>query len=104
MDYENPIEASKNWLVECGYTESEAKNLLRALRHENPETLWELAPKWIEHVGEHKKYQAGLLDLVAQGFITVTANENGEWLFELNTTGDARSREQMPAHSPSSPH
>ena len=84
---ENPIEASKEWLIECGYTEAEAKNLLRALRHENPEKLWEIAPKWIEHVGEHKKYQVGLIDLVAQGLISVTAGEQGEWLFELNENG-----------------
>ena len=84
---QNPIEASKDWLIECGYTEAEAKNLLRAIHHENPEKLWEIAPKWIEHVGEHKKYQVGLLDLVAQGLITVTADEQGEWLFDLNTNG-----------------
>lgn len=84
---QNPIEASKDWLIECGYTETEAKNLLRAIHHENPEKLWEIAPKWIEHVGEHKKYQVGLLDLVAQGLISVTAGEQGEWLFELNENG-----------------
>jgi hypothetical protein len=87
MESESPIEAGKKWLVECGYTESEAHHLLRALHHEDAETLWALAPKWIEHVGEHKKYQVGLLDLVAQGLFSVTTGKNGEWLFELNDCG-----------------
>ena len=47
----------------------------------------ELAPKWIEHVGEHKKYQHAMLDLVAQGLFSVTANESGEWCFSLNDNG-----------------
>ena len=87
MGNENPIEASKKWLVECGYTEAEAENLLRAIYHEDPGKLWELAPKWIEHVGEHKKYQHAMLDLVAQGLFSVTADESGEWCFSLNDKG-----------------
>lgn len=87
MKSTNPIEASKTWLVECGYTETEAENLLRAIYHEDPEKLWELAPKWIEHVGEHKKYQVAVIDLVAMGLVSVTADENGEWCFRLNDKG-----------------
>lgn len=37
MGNKNPIEASKKWLVECGYTEAEAENLLRAIYHEDPD-------------------------------------------------------------------
>lgn len=83
----NPIEASKRWLVECGYTEREAVNLIRAIKDEDPERLWDLAPKWFQHVGDHKRYQTLLLDLVAQGVLTVTANESGEWMFRLNDSG-----------------
>ena len=87
MQHKNPIEASKAWLMECGYTEPEAVNLISALKDESKERLWELAPKWIEHVGEHKKYQHLMLDLVAQGIISVSADENGEWMFSLNDEG-----------------
>ncbi len=83
----NPIEESRAWLVECGYSETEAENLLRAIKADSPEKLWEIAPKWIEHVGEHKRYQTQLLDLVAQGVIEVTCGEGGEWLFSLNAAG-----------------
>lgn len=92
MKTENPIEESKKWLVECGYTAAEAENLLRAIRHSIPEKLWEIAPKWIEHVGEHKRYQHGMLDLVAQGIISVTADDDGEWIFQLNDKGLAVGR------------
>lgn len=51
----NPIEESRTWLVECGYSETEAENLLRAIKADSPEKLWEIAPKWIEHVGWMRK-------------------------------------------------
>ncbi len=80
----NPIKESINYLTECGYTEEAAKNLISALQTDDPETLWALAPKWIEHVGEHKKYQHCVLDLIAMGLMTVSADDQGDWLFKLD--------------------
>ena len=83
----NPITASIKYLVECGYTKEEAKNLMQAVQDESPERLLEIAPKWIEHVGEHKRYQEGLLGLIAKGCMTVTMGSDGEWMFRLNDAG-----------------
>ena len=83
---QNPIDASVKWLVECGYTNDQARNLVSAIKDKSKDRLWELAPKWIEHVGEHKKYQE-FLDTVALGIIEVTADENGEWCMALNEDG-----------------
>lgn len=83
---QNPIDASVEWLVECGYTHDQAQNLVRAIKDKSKDRLWELAPKWIHHVGEHKKYQE-LLDTVALGILDVTADENGEWYMALNEDG-----------------
>jgi hypothetical protein len=80
----NPIEESIEYLINCGYTEDQAKNLISALQADTPEILWDIAPKWIEHVGEHKKYQHCILDLVAMQMMTVSLDEKGEWLFRLN--------------------
>ena len=87
MTKENPVEASIKWLIECGYTETEAENLVTAIQDASKEMLWELAPKWVQHVGDHKRYQTCMLDLVAKGIIKVTANADGEWLFQLNDDG-----------------
>jgi hypothetical protein len=97
---ENPIEASKGWLVDCGYSKKEAENLLRAIYHDDPEKLWELAPKWIEYVGEHKRYQIQLLDLVATGLMRVTARDDGEWLFSLNDKGLEVGRQMFGGSTP----
>lgn len=83
---QNPIDASVEWLVGCGYTHDQAQNLVRAIKDKSKDRLLELAPKWIEHVGEHKKYQE-LLDTIALGIIDVTADENGKWCMALNEDG-----------------
>ncbi len=83
-DESNPITASKAWLVEQGWLEDEAANLVSALKANSPERLWELAPKWIEHVGEARKYMA-LLECVALGIIDVSQDSEDEgWLFKLS--------------------
>ena len=84
---DNPITESIDYLVECGWTKDQAINLLKAIHsHITDEHLWEIAPRWIEHCGECKKYVDGLLGTVATGLVNVTENENG-WLFSLNEKG-----------------
>ncbi|MGC8703671.1 MAG: hypothetical protein ACP5RV_12195 [Thiomonas sp.] len=81
----NPVEIAIKYLQDCGYTEQEAENLLRAPQHESPDELAAMMDEWIEHVGEHKKYQTCMLDLVAMGVISVRGrDENGQWLFSLD--------------------
>lgn len=83
-DESNPITASKAWLVEQGWEAQEAANLVSALKAKSPDRLWELAPRWIEHVGEAKKYMA-LLECVALGIIDVSQDSEDEgWLFKLS--------------------
>jgi hypothetical protein len=84
---ENPIESSIKYLVDSGWTEDQAKNLIRALKDKDPERLWELAPKWIQHCGETKFYVHGMLESVAMGLIDVTKGEKDDWLFALNDEG-----------------
>ena len=52
---------------------------------DTPEQLWEIAPKWIEHCGEAKRYMTAILELVAMGLLTVTANDEGEWMMSLSS-------------------
>ena len=84
---ENPIEASIDYLIDCGWTEKEAKNLLRAVHDKDGERLWEVAPQWIEHCGECMKYVKGMLGTVATGLVKVRKSDEGEWLFSLNDKG-----------------
>lgn len=81
----NPVEAAMAYLQDCGYTEQEAENLLRAPKADSPEALAATLDAWVEHVGEHKRYQTTLLDLVAMGCINVERSDEGEWLFALRT-------------------
>lgn len=84
---ENPIQASVDYLVDCGWTEQEAKNLIRAIHDKDPERLWEVAPLWIEHCGECMKYVSGLLGTVATGLVNVRRGDDGEWLIGLTEKG-----------------
>lgn len=84
---ENPITESIKYLVDCGWSEDEAKNLIRAIRDKSGERLWEVAPLWIQHCGECKKYVDGLLGTVATGLVSVTRGEEGGWLYNLNDKG-----------------
>lgn len=84
---QNPIEASIEYLVDCGWTEDQAKNLIRAIHDKSGERLWEMAPKWIEHCGECMKYVNGMLGTVALGLVKVSRGEEGDWLFSLNDKG-----------------
>ena len=83
----NPIEASIEYLVDCGWTEDQAKNLIRAIHDKSGERLWEMAPKWIEHCGECMKYVNGMLGTVALGLVKVSRGEDNDWLFSLNDKG-----------------
>lgn len=83
----NPIEASIEYLVDCGWTEDQAKNLIRAIHDKSGERLWEVAPKWIEHCGECMKYVNGMLGTVALGLVKVSRGEDNDWLFSLNDKG-----------------
>lgn len=87
MENENPIEGSINYLVDCGWTEDQAKNLIRAIYDKSGERLWEMAPKWIEHCGECMKYVNGMLGTVALGLVKVSRGEDNDWLFSLNDKG-----------------
>lgn len=84
---ENPIEASIEYLVDCGWTEDQAEHLIRAIHDKSGERLWEVAPKWIEHCGECMKYVNGMLGTVALGLVKVSRGEEGDWLFSLNDKG-----------------
>lgn len=84
---QNPITESIKYLVECGWTEDQSKNLMRAIHDKSGERLWEFAPLWIEHCGQCMKYVNGMLGTVALGLVGVTRNEQGEWLFSLNEKG-----------------
>lgn len=84
---DDPIQSSIQYLIETGWTEDQAKNLIKAINDPSAERLWEIAPKWIEHCGESKFYVAGMLDSVAMGLVSVSMNEEGEWIFALNDKG-----------------
>ena len=84
---QNPITESIKYLVECGWTEDQAKNLMRAIHDKSGERLWEVAPLWIEHCGQCMKYVNGMLGTVALGLVGVTRSEQGDWLFSLNENG-----------------
>ena len=86
-EQENPITASIDYLVECGWSKDQAKNLLRAIYSETGEQLWDFAPRWIQHCGECMKYVNGMLGTVATGLVKVTEGNEGEWLFSLNEKG-----------------
>lgn len=81
----NPIEAAKQYLIDCGWDGPQAENLLRCLKAETPEALWEAAPKWIEHAGEARSYM-NLLETIAEGLVEVSPGD-GEWLFSLSDAG-----------------
>ncbi|CAK0763772.1 hypothetical protein CCP4SC76_390008 [Gammaproteobacteria bacterium] len=76
MNEQNPITASIEWLCDQGFSQKEATNLVQALRADNPEELWNNAPKWIEWCGKIKKEHDCIVMLVAQGFIHVYWNDD----------------------------
>lgn len=82
----NPIEWSKKYLVDHGFTPDEAKNLLQAITDKSPERLFtESAPKWIEWCAKRKLEYDTVIMGAAQGFITVSYDEDGEMLVGLDT-------------------
>jgi len=87
MKEEDPIKASIAYLVDCGWTKDQAKNLIRAIHDESAERLWEIAPEWIEHCGECMKYVSGFLGTVALGLVNVKKGEESGWLVGLNDKG-----------------
>lgn len=84
----DPIKHSITYLVDCGWSEEQAKNLIRAVKSDKSgEHLWEIAPQWIEHCGESMRYLKGVLESVALGLVDVRMDDEGEWLFSLNAQG-----------------
>lgn len=82
---QSPIEASIDYLVECGWTREQARHLCAAIRSDkSPEHLWEIAPLWIEHCGESMRYVQSILSAVAAGMVSVTRDDDGQWLFALD--------------------
>lgn len=83
----NPIKESLAYLEECGWSATEARNLLRAIHDSDGERLWAMAPRWIEEVGEAKR-RLGLYEIVASGLATVRrADDDSDWLYALNDRG-----------------
>jgi hypothetical protein len=86
MRNDNPITASIDYLIDCGWSKEQATNLCKAIHSKSGEHLWEIAPEWIQHCGECKKYVDGLLGTVATGLVNVTKGDNS-WMFSLNDQG-----------------
>ena len=88
MSEKNPIEQAVAHLVSAGWTEEEAKNLLRAIHDKDGERLFtEVAPKWVDHCFESMNYTKNMLGVVAMGLVSVSLGKDGEWLFKLNSKG-----------------
>lgn len=88
MTIKDPTKQAIEHLVEAGWTEVEAKNLLIAITDKDGERLFcEVAPKWIAHCYESMNYAKNMLGLVATGLVSVTLHEDGEWRFKLNDKG-----------------
>lgn len=79
---DNPITASLKALVDSGWKEQEARNLMRALKCDSPEQLWELAPQWVQHC-INAKQQLTLLECVAMGPVRVNHDGN-DWTYALD--------------------
>lgn len=86
-DEDNPIKASLKAMVQCGWKEAEARNLMQALKCDSAEKLWDLAPKWVQHCMDIKQ-QMTLLECVAMGPIRVDHNGN-DWTYALDVKEDA---------------
>jgi hypothetical protein len=88
MTDKNPIEQAIDHLVSAGWTENEAKHLLRAITDKDGERLFhEVAPKWVDHCYDSMSYVKNMLGVVAMGVVKVTLREDGEWMFSLNDKG-----------------
>ena len=79
---DDPIKASHRYLVDCGWTNDQARNLMSSLSADSAEQLWELAPQWIEYCGEAKKMMA-LLESVALGPLIRVSHNGEEWCYAL---------------------
>lgn len=73
----NPIQASIEWLVEHGFTDSEAKNLCAAIRADTPEELLQNAGAWLEWCGKIKREHDCIVMLAASGMIRVSFGDGG---------------------------
>lgn len=81
-DDENPVKQSFKWLVECGWTEQQARHLIEALRCDTPEKLGEIAGPWLQMCGDAKRHMT-ILECVAMGVVRVD-QEDGEWVYSLH--------------------
>ena len=66
----------KNGLLNAYYTETGKEPAAGDLPRRAGK-LWELAPKWIEHVESTRKYQHAMPDLGGAELFSVTADEMG---------------------------
>ena len=88
IEKSNPIEQAIEHLISAGWTDSEAKNLLRAINDKDGYRLFhEVAPKWVDHCFDSMNYVKNMLGVVATGLVSVTLHEDGEWRFKLNDKG-----------------
>lgn len=86
-DQGNPVAAAIAALVKAGWSDDEAKRLLRALRADTPEQLCDIVNAWIEHCCWVRTSMT-LLECVAMGPIVV--RHNGEdWTFALRDAAPA---------------
>lgn len=89
---DNPITSAIAALVKSGWTDDEAKRLLRALRADSPEALVDIADQWIQHCIDVRASMS-LLECVAMGPIVVRHNGD-DWTYELS--GEARASVTAP--------
>lgn len=80
----DPIAESIRLLCNAGWTETEAKNLLRGVRASSPDELADVLPAWVEHCVEKMSYVHAILKTVAMGVVLVQRID-GEWAMRLRT-------------------
>lgn len=83
----NPVLTYLADLQDAGFSHNEAENIVLSLQAANENDLLAIAPKWVAHVCETRRYYYQLIDLAGQGLLKVSF-DNG-WKFELNEKGQA---------------
>lgn len=81
------LQSAIYYLVESGWDEDQAKNLIQAIYYKDKNKLINISQEWIEHCADSKFYVEGMLTSIAMGLIDVTKNDNGEWEYSLNKNG-----------------
>lgn len=81
------LQSTIDYLVESGWNEDQAKNLIQAIYYKDKNKLIDISQEWIEHCADSKFYVEGMLTSIAMGLVDVTKNNNGEWEFSMNKKG-----------------